>query len=58
MRSSLLTLAVVTAALIATGCAGTTTLLRALGQDTASICVSVTMVYGERAACRVPAPPR
>jgi hypothetical protein len=40
-------------ALLTTGCVGTTELVRALGQDPASVCVSVTTIYGKGAACRV-----
>jgi hypothetical protein len=39
-------------ALLTTGCVGTTDLVRALGQDPASVCVSVTTIYGKGAACR------
>ena len=53
MRSRLLALTTVTAALLTTGCIGTADLVRALGQDPASVCVSVTTVYGKGAACRV-----
>jgi len=40
-------------ALLTTGCVGTTELVRALGQDRAAVCVSVTTIYGKGAACRV-----
>ena len=40
-------------ALLTTGCVGTTELVRALGQDPAAVCVSVTTIYGKGAACRV-----
>lgn len=40
-------------ALLTTGCVGATELVRALGQDPASVCVSVTTIYGKGAACRV-----
>ena len=53
MRSLLVTLAMVTVALLTTGCVGTTDLVRALGKDPVSVCVSVTTVYGKGAACRV-----
>ena len=43
---------IVTAALLTGGCVGTTELVRALGQDPAAVCVSVTTVYGKGAACR------
>ena len=48
-------LAVVTlsVALLATGCMSTAELVRALGEDPASVCVSVTTIYGKGAACRV-----
>ena len=39
--------------LLTTGCVGATELVRALGQDPASVCVSVTTIYGKGAACRV-----
>jgi hypothetical protein len=47
------TLAIVTAALLTSGCVGAAELVRALGQDPASVCVSVTTIYGMGAACRV-----
>ena len=40
-------------ALLTTGCVAATELVRALGQDPASVCVSVTTIYGKGAACRV-----
>ena len=40
-------------ALLTTGCIGATELVRALGQDPAAVCVSVTTIYGKGAACRV-----
>ncbi|MDO8476049.1 MAG: hypothetical protein Q7W02_07595 [Candidatus Rokubacteria bacterium] len=40
-------------ALLTTGCVGATELVRALGQDPAAVCVSVTTIYGKGAACRV-----
>jgi hypothetical protein len=47
-------LAVVMAtALLTTGCIGAAELVRALGDDPASVCVSVTTIYGKGAACRV-----
>ncbi|MBI2202990.1 MAG: hypothetical protein HYU41_03915 [Candidatus Rokubacteria bacterium] len=52
-HSRLLTLAMGTAALLTTGCVGAAELVRALGQDPASVCVSVTTLYGKGAACRV-----
>ena len=52
--SSLLAmLAVFGAALLSTGCVGAAQLVRALGEDPASVCVSVTTIYGKGAACRV-----
>jgi len=42
-----------TVALATTGCVGTTALVRALGKDPASVCVSVTTIYGKGTACRV-----
>jgi hypothetical protein len=47
------TLALVTASLLTTGCVGAAELVRALGRDPASVCVSVTTIYGKGAACRV-----
>jgi hypothetical protein len=52
-RSALLAVAVFIAALLTTGCVSTTELVRALGQDPSSVCVSVTTIYGKGAACRV-----
>ena len=52
-HSALLAVAVFTAALLMTGCVSTAELVRALGQDPASVCVSVTTIYGKGAACRV-----
>jgi hypothetical protein len=40
-------------ALLTTGCVGAAELVRALGQDPASVCVSLTTIYGKGAACRV-----
>jgi hypothetical protein len=40
-------------ALLVSGCVGASELVRALGQDPASVCVSVTTIYGKGAACRV-----
>ena len=51
--SLLVMLAVVGAALLTTGCVGSAQLVRALGKDPASVCVSVTTIYGKGAACRV-----
>jgi predicted small secreted protein len=52
-RSPLLTIALVIVAILTTGCVGAAELVRALGQDPASVCVSVTTIYGKGAACRV-----
>ena len=52
-RSPLLAVAMLSAALLTTGCVGAAELVRALGQDPASVCVSVTTIYGKGAACRV-----
>ena len=52
-HSLLLAVATLSAALLTTGCVGTADLVRALGQDPASVCVSVTTIYGKGAACRV-----
>ena len=52
--SSLLAmLAVCGAALLSAGCVGSAQLVHALGKDPASVCVSVTTIYGKGAACRV-----
>jgi hypothetical protein len=53
MPSPLLAVALLSAALLTTGCVGAAELVRALGQDPASVCVSVTTIYGKGAACRV-----
>ena len=52
-RLALLVVAMSSAALLATGCVGTAELVRALGDDPASVCVSVTTIYGKGAACRI-----
>ena len=52
-RTPLLALAMLSAALLSAGCVGPTALVRALGQDPAAVCVSVTTIYGKGAACRV-----
>jgi hypothetical protein len=52
-RSVLLAIVMVSAALLTTGCVSTAALVRALGEDPASVCVSVTTIYGKGAACRV-----
>jgi hypothetical protein len=52
-HSALLAVVLFTAALLTTGCVSTAELVRALGQDPASVCVSVTTIYGKGAACRV-----
>ena len=52
-RLLMVTLELLVAALLCGGCVGTTELVRALGQDPASVCVSVTSIYGKGAACRV-----
>ena len=52
-RSLPLAITTLSVALLTTGCVGTTELVRALGQDPASVCVSVTTIYGKGAACRV-----
>jgi hypothetical protein len=53
MRALARTLAIVAPALLTGGCVGAAELVRALGQDPASVCVSVTTIYGKGAACRV-----
>ena len=52
-RSALCAFAVVIPALLTSGCVGAAQLVRALGEDPASVCVSVTTIYGKGAACRV-----
>ena len=52
-HSPLLAVAMLSAALLTTGCVGAAELVRALGEDPASVCVSVTTIYGKGAACRV-----
>ena len=52
-RSLPLAITTLGVALLTAGCVGTTELVRALGQDPASVCVSVTTIYGKGAACRV-----
>jgi hypothetical protein len=51
--SRLAMLAVSAAALLSAGCVGSAQLVQALGKDPASVCVSVTTIYGKGAACRV-----
>jgi hypothetical protein len=51
MRSLMLTFPMV-AALLTTGCAGTTQLLRSLLTDPPFVCINVT-IYGNGAPCRV-----
>ena len=41
------------AAIVTTGCVGAAELVRALGDDPNSVCVSVTTIYGKGAACRI-----
>ncbi len=53
IRSARFALVIITAALLTTGCIGAAELVRALGDDPASVCVSVTTIYGKGAACRV-----
>ena len=43
----------VAVAVMLTGCVGSAQLVRALGKDPASVCVSVTTIYGKGAACQV-----
>jgi hypothetical protein len=45
--------AIAAAALLTTGCVSAPALVRALGEDPASICISVTTIYGKGAACRI-----
>ena len=52
-QSLVLAVAVVVVALLTTGCVGAADLVRALARDPASVCVSVTTIYGKGAACRV-----
>ncbi len=51
-RWLMVTVQVLVAALLSGGCVGAAQLVRALGQDPASVCVSVTTIYGKGAACR------
>ncbi len=51
-RRPLLAIAMVITALLTTGCVSAD-LVRALAKDPASVCVSVTTIYGKGAACRV-----
>ena len=53
MRSPMLALVVLATVFFTTGCVGATQLVQALGEDPASVCVSVTTIYGKGAACRV-----
>ena len=53
MMRVFLVVAMLSAALLTTGCLSTAELVRALGNDPASVCVSVTTIYGKGAACRV-----
>jgi hypothetical protein len=53
IRSLPLAVATLSVALLTTGCVGTAELVRALGEHPASVCVSVTTIYGKGAACRV-----
>lgn len=53
VRESALALVTLSVALLTSGCVGASELVRALGQDPASVCVSVTTIYGKGAACRV-----
>ena len=52
-RRVLRALALLAAAMVATGCVGAAELVRALGDDPNSVCVSVTTIYGKGAACRI-----
>jgi hypothetical protein len=51
-RSPLLATAMMMTALFTTGCVSAD-LVRALAKDPASVCVSVSTIYGKGAACRV-----
>jgi hypothetical protein len=53
MRHSLFILGIISATPLLTGCMGASQLVKALGEDPASVCVSVTTIYGKGAACRV-----
>ena len=53
MKRALVALSLASLVLLVGGCVGAADLVRALGQDPASVCVSVTTVYGKGAACRV-----
>ena len=52
-RFALRALALFTASMAVAGCAGAADLVRALGNDPNSVCVSVTTIYGKGAACRI-----
>lgn len=52
-QSPVLAVALMVVALLAAGCVGAADLVRALAKDPASVCVSVTTIYGKGAACRV-----
>ncbi len=51
-HSPLLAIAMVITALLTAGCVSAD-LVRALAKDPASVCVSVSTIYGKGAACRV-----
>jgi hypothetical protein len=53
MSRALSAAACVSLALLTGGCVGAAELVRALGDDPASVCVSATTIYGKGAACRV-----
>lgn len=53
MRSAMRAVVMVTAVLLTTGCLSPAELVRALGDDPASVCVSLTTIYGKGVACRV-----
>jgi hypothetical protein len=53
MRHSLFVLLILGSTPVLTGCMGASQLVKALGEDPASVCVSITTIYGKGAACRV-----
>jgi len=52
-HSARLGVVLVAGSLLTSGCVGAAELMRALGDDPASVCVSVTTIYGKGAACRL-----
>jgi hypothetical protein len=48
-----LDIAMVIIALAVSGCVSAPALVRALAEDPAAVCISVTTIYGKGAACRI-----